>query len=108
MSKAKLKAFDKSAATGSIMTMVSSTLDGKISKLSLNEGALRFKNNIELELKRTQTSAPKIRYECVYKKFLRDIRMYYSQRFELFLSTVDCPKKQDLRYKYILFPYLIL
>ena len=47
MSKAKQKAFDKSAETGNIMTMVSSKLDDKISKLSLNEGALRFKINIE-------------------------------------------------------------
>lgn len=102
----------------------------KTSKLILNQRAQRFKENIEKEinlvqrkiiddsqiLNKTKTLGRSkdagikagARYECIYKNFLRDIRQFYSSKYEKFLNTLDIPGKKKTTLKYILFPYMIL
>ena len=102
----------------------------KTSKFVLNRNAIKFKENIEMELAKSQSlispqenptgrksllgrskyAGPKAgsRYECIYKNLLRDIRQFYSARYQDFLSTIDNPFKKNPQYKYILFPYFTL
>ena len=50
----------------------------------MNINALKFKANIEEEiLKKDKTSGA--RYECIFKNLLRDVRQYYSSKFDAFL-----------------------
>ena len=59
----------------------------KIGKTTLNENAIRFKINIEKELDMNDSSdSAGARYECIYKNLLRDIRQYYSHKYELFVK----------------------
>ena len=110
------------------MVVDSEILTPKTSKLILNQNALRFKENIEVELAKSQSlpsngsgsQGKKLgrskdaglkagaRYECIYKNQLRDIRQFYSKRFEQFLSKLDNSFKRNPQYKYILFPYFTL
>ena len=81
----------------------------KISKLEMNQNAVKFKANIEEEIQKTD-KASGARYECIFKNLLRDIRQYYSTKFENFLKqiyTLDSYNK-NLRFKYQLFPYQLI
>ena len=48
------------------------------------------------------------RYECIYKNFLRDIRQFYSGKYEKFLNSLSISGKKNPSFKYLLFPYMIL
>jgi hypothetical protein len=48
------------------------------------------------------------RYECIYKNFLREIRQYYSTKFESYLKNQPPIRKNNLQKKCLLFPYQML
>lgn len=48
------------------------------------------------------------RYECIYKNFLREIRQFYSNKFDAFIKTKPTIRKNNLQMKSILFPYNML
>jgi hypothetical protein len=80
------------------MVIVSDDKTSKPSKQTLNENAIKFKLNVDLEIQKLQAqfkdveaSKSKIlgrsqeagvkagaRYECIYKNYLRDIRQFFS------------------------------
>jgi hypothetical protein len=102
----------------------------KTSKLVLNQKALKFKENIEMEINLVQSTAAVdgqivnktktlgrskdagvkagARYECIYKNFLRDIRQHYSTSYETFLDEINIQGKRNPSLKYLLFPYFSL
>lgn len=54
----------------------------------MNINAMKFKANIEEEImKNDQESKSGARYECIFKNLLRDIRQFYSSRFEQFIKN---------------------
>ena len=81
----------------------------KSSKLEMNINALRFKANIEEEMLQKDQGFG-ARYECIFKNLLRDIRQYYSSKFETFLRQIYGPiaYNKNLRNNNELFPFQIL
>jgi hypothetical protein len=59
-----------------------------VHKVILNFNALKFKTNVEQELKLDAESTRKAgqRYECIYKNLIREIRKFYQDEFEVFVS----------------------
>ena len=112
------------------MVIISENFAPKTSKLILNQKAQRFKENIEAEINLVQSQTINdgqilnktktlgrskdagvkagARYECIYKNFLRDIRQFYSGKYESFLNSLNIPGKKTPALKYLLFPYMIL
>lgn len=88
----------------------------------MNENAIKFKTNIEAELtaekcevndpvgtmSRKANKSVGARYECIYKNFLREIRQYYSNKFDEFIKTKPPIRKNNLQMKSVLFPYQML
>jgi hypothetical protein len=88
-----------------MVVICSSGTTTKPSKQLLNLSAIKFKQNVDLEIQKLQSQLKdknvkkaKIlgrsqqagvtagaRYECIYKNFLRDIRQFYSNNFDKFL-----------------------
>lgn len=53
---------------------------------------------------------PGARYECIYKNLLRDIRQFFSQLYDEFVSKKLNPvflQQKNFDIKYTLFPYMI-
>ena len=83
----------------------------KISKVQMNLNAVRFKTNIEEEIKAENSSIKSgARYECIYKNLLRDIRQFYSHKFDMFLQEQFglSRQKKNMDWKQVLFPYHVL
>ena len=94
----------------------------KLTKKELNENAIKFKTNIESELSKEKceiadpvgTMSRKAnktvgaRYECIYKNFLREVRQFYSNKYEEFMKNKPTIRKNNLQMKSILFPYHML
>jgi hypothetical protein len=59
--------------------------EDKTSKMNLNLNAVLFKQNVESEIQKSSGTNSGARYECIYKNFLREIRQYYSIKFEQFI-----------------------
>ena len=71
------------------MVLVSDNHGLKPSKQALNESALKFKLNVEQEINKTpKDSTAGARYECIYKNFLRDIRQFYSEKFNIYIANI--------------------
>ena len=110
------------------MVIVSENMQQKTSKLILNHNAIRFKENIAAEITKNQIQAnvknetkvktlgrTKVagvqagaRYECIYKNLLRDIRQFYSTKYEVFIKKQNNQFQKIPMYKYLLFPYQVL
>ena len=80
-----------------------------MSKIEMNQNAVKFKANIEEEIQKTD-QASGARYECIFKNLLRDVRQYYSTKFESFLKQIYSLDNynKNLRFKYQLFPYQLI
>jgi len=48
------------------------------------------------------------RYECIYKNFLRDIRQFYSQKFDNLVIRMQYTLKFTPKQRYEAFPYQML
>ena len=94
----------------------------------MNENAIKFKLNVDYEIQKLQAqfkdveaSKSKIlgrsqeagvkagaRYECIYKNFLRDIRQFFSQKFDSFTIRIQYVYKLTPRQRYEAFPFQML
>jgi hypothetical protein len=110
------------------MVIVSDDKTSKPSKQTLNENAIKFKLNVDREIQKLQAqfkdveaSKSKIlgrsqeagvkagaRYECIYKNFLRDIRQFFSQRFDSYQIRMQCVYKLTPKQRYEAFPFQML
>jgi hypothetical protein len=48
------------------------------------------------------------RYECIYKNFLRDIRQYYSEKFNTYVANIQFALQLTPRQRLEAFPFQIL
>ena len=101
------------------LVMVNKGENKKTSKLILNHNAIKFKINIEEAIKaqvlESQDNSKEAkqqkagaRYECIYKNLLRDIRQFFSNKFEKFIQTEVGKSYKTLQMRYSIFPVFVL
>ena len=68
----------------------------------MNKGQALDKNGDQIDYKAGA------RYECIYKNLLREIRQYYSSKFDCYVQKKFSSQNKYQKHKYGLFPHLIL
>ena len=76
--------------------------------MKLNMNALLFKHNVEHEIQQVEGTQAGARYECIYKNLLREIRQYYSIKFEEFIQSKIVSQFKYNQLKYFMFPHFIV
>jgi hypothetical protein len=65
-----------------LRNMITESKTLKTSKAEMNKNAIRFKTNIEQAIIDGDAAQKGgARYECIYKNLLREIRQFYSTKF---------------------------